>query len=442
MHPSIGIKNEPRTHAQKRNAGKQEDKGVGESQGSFFFVCCASTFFALCARTILRIQGVGGVTVSAISYHFIALLCSLLLFNPLLQAPTIAPFTLQSSLRLLPSFSIVPLFASGLPLDFFFVLPSSDFVASFHQLSIMGQVNSTQASSSQPVVDPLPPTPPPSSSSSTSASLPSVEDMRNLTNRILASTNDALKNLRENMPSLELPTVLSSSSSSSSSASDNPLSAGLDTAAGAQEMAAVNAANMTDGLGFSTDPTPALVVAGGDQQQVLIYRSFGDQSQGREGSSVTDLIKIHYQLSVDWVKSNAMTVTLAAVGLGTVLIVGTVAVKAVQAHRREKRRLRVLRGQDGRVKRELVVITHLGTLEGASLALSLEQDGFIVFGGVADATKVAEVEKWGRPDILTVVVDATKVKKKRNESAPERKRRRLRYTYILCIPFLALMQKK
>ncbi|GJJ77816.1 hypothetical protein EMPS_10175 [Entomortierella parvispora] len=266
----------------------------------------------------------------------------------------------------------------------------------------MGQVNSTQASSSQPVADPLPPTPAASSSSS-SASLPSVDDMRNLTNRILAATNDALKNLRENMPSLELPTVLSTSSPTSS---DTPFSEGLDTASAAQEMTAVNAANMTDGLGFSTDPTPTLVQAGADQP-LLVYRSFGDRSQGRE-ASVTDLIKIHYQLSVDWVKNNAMTVTLAAVGLGTVLIVGTVAVRAVQAHRREKRRLRVLRGQDGRVKREVVVITHLGTLEGASLALSLEYDGFIVFGGVADEAKVAEIEQWGRADIHAVVVDETK----------------------------------
>ncbi|KAG0053669.1 hypothetical protein BGZ83_000664 [Gryganskiella cystojenkinii] len=275
----------------------------------------------------------------------------------------------------------------------------------------MGQVNSTQASSSQPAPDPLPTSPPPQTSLS---SLPSAEDLRNLTSRILASTNDALKNLRENMPSLELPAGLSSSSSSSSTtgsvdATSSATSLGMESA---QEAVAVNAANMTDGLGFSTDPTPSLAV--GQDRQITVYRSFADRNTTSSSSSsngetsVTDLIKIHYQLSVDWVKNNALTVTLGVVAVGTVLIVGTVAVRSVQAHRQEKRRQRVLRGKDGVVKREVVVITNLGTLEGTVLALSLDEQGFIVFGGVANKTKAAEVDQWGHKDIHPVVVDMTK----------------------------------
>ncbi|KAF9274335.1 hypothetical protein BGZ68_000767 [Mortierella alpina] len=253
----------------------------------------------------------------------------------------------------------------------------------------MGQVNSTQASSSQHVPSSSPPTmPPPPPPSST---IPSVEDMRNLSSRILASTGEKLKHLRENIPTIELPSSLSSTSASS---------AAMVGDAAAQE-AGVAAAAMTDGLGFATDTSPVMVMTTADSQ-VLVYRPFD-----KNKASVADLIRIHYFLTVDWFKDNAKTVVVGAVVLGITAVVGTIAVNTLRAHRQKMRRLRVLKSQEGN-KREIVVITNVATLEGSTLALSLEQEGFILFVGVPNQAKVDDITQWGRPDIHPVIVDMTK----------------------------------
>ncbi|KAF9577810.1 hypothetical protein BGW38_006740, partial [Lunasporangiospora selenospora] len=84
-------------------------------------------------------------------------------------------------------------------------------------ISIMGQTSST-----------TPPSPPPPSSMSAST-LPTVDEMRNLTHRILASTSDKLKQLRDNLPTIDVSVskkgdstkavILQPTSSSSSSSS-------------------------------------------------------------------------------------------------------------------------------------------------------------------------------------------------------------------------------
>ncbi|KAG0258640.1 hypothetical protein BG011_003166 [Mortierella polycephala] len=134
--------------------------------------------------------------------------------------------------------------------------------------------------------------------------------------------------------------------------------------------------------------------------QVLVYKPFGSDSE----TSVNDLIKIHYQLSVDWVKDNAKTVAVGVIALSVAMVVGTVAVNTIRAHRQKMRRLRVLKSREG-AKREVVVLTSVATLEGASLALSLNQEGFIVFVGVPSQ---ADAEQWGRADIHPAIVDTTK----------------------------------
>ncbi|KAF9924389.1 hypothetical protein BGZ67_009285 [Mortierella alpina] len=252
----------------------------------------------------------------------------------------------------------------------------------------MGQVNSTQASSSQHVPSSSSPTMPPPPPSST---IPSVEDMRNITSRILASTGEKLKHLRENIPAIELPASLSPSS---------PFSAATVGDAAAQE-AGVAAAAMTDGLGFATDTTPVMVMTTADSQ-VLVYRPFD-----KNKTSVADLIKIHYFLTVDWLKDNTNTIVVGAVALGIAAVVGTIAVNTLRAHREKMRRLRVLKSQEGD-KREIIVVTNGATLEGSTLTLSLEQDGFIVFVGVPNQAKVDDITQWGRSDIHPVIVDMTK----------------------------------
>ncbi|KAG0374821.1 hypothetical protein BGX24_009887 [Mortierella sp. AD032] len=271
----------------------------------------------------------------------------------------------------------------------------------------MGQVNSTEASSSRsqyPVTPDPVQVPTTSSSSSLSSSIPSVEDMRNLTSRILASTNDALKNLRENIPAIELPASLSSSSSNSSTSSTSAASYGSDAA----HEAGISAGAMTDGLGLTSDTNPVMVMtASHDQPPILVYRSFGRSSDKDNSASVTELIKFHYYLTVEWVKENPMSAAMGAVALGAALVVGTMAINTVQVHRQKQRRLRVLKGKDN-TKREVIVVTNVATLEGASLALSLDQEGFVVFVGVPNQERADEVEQWSRSDIRPVIVDAAK----------------------------------
>ncbi|KAF9545943.1 hypothetical protein EC957_010328 [Mortierella hygrophila] len=267
----------------------------------------------------------------------------------------------------------------------------------------MGQVNSTEAhSSGQPII--VDPTPAPTPQSSSLSSIPSVEDMRNLTSRILASTNDALKNLRENIPAIELPASLSSASSTTSSnSSSTSASAGSDAA----HEAGMAAAAMTDRPGLASGTNPVVVMtSSNDQPPILVYRSFG-ASDRDNSASVKELIQLHYYLSVEWVKENPMQAAMGAVALGAALVAGTMAVNGIQAHRQKRRQLRVLRGK-GNAKREVVVVTNVSTLEGASLALSLDQEGFVVFVGVPSQAGLDEVEQWGRADIRPVVVDEAK----------------------------------
>ncbi|KAF9093426.1 Protein unc-50 [Mortierella sp. AM989] len=263
---------------------------------------------------------------------------------------------------------------------------------------IMGQVNSTEAlgnhsatSSSQPT---LPSSTPPSTSS-TASPIPSVEDMRNITSRILASTDDALKIIRENIPTIELPTSFSANSTPISSVNLEEV-----------EAAAASAASMTDGLGFATDLGP-VVIAAMDDEKVFVFRSFGSNGKPSSEVSVADLIKIHYQLSVDWVKGNTKTFTLGILAFGAAVVVGTVAISFIRSYCQNQRRLRVLKAKDG-AKREIVVITNVATLEGTVLALSLDQAGFIVFVGVPNQQRADEVVEWGRTDIHPVIVDTKK----------------------------------
>jgi hypothetical protein len=271
----------------------------------------------------------------------------------------------------------------------------------------MGQVNSTEASSSRgqrPIIVDTAQVPASASSSSSSSSVPSVEDMRNLTNRILASTNDALKNLRENIPAIELPSSSSASSSSDSTSTPSSFSYGSD----AVHEAGMTAAAMTDGLGLATGPEPVMVMtAAKDQSPILIYRPF-EQSSKDTSIPTTELIKLHYHLTVDWVKENPKSVVMGAVAFGAAVIVGTVAINIVQAYRQKQRRLRVLRGKDN-AKREVVVVTNVSTLEGVSLALSLDQEGFVVFVGVPNQERAEEIEQWSGSDIRPVIVEAGKV---------------------------------
>ncbi|KAF9584805.1 hypothetical protein BGW38_005120 [Lunasporangiospora selenospora] len=277
----------------------------------------------------------------------------------------------------------------------------------------MGQVNSTEASSPGPHFSEssLPPPPSPSSASgnpsSTTAALPSIEDMRNMTSRILASTSEKLKGLRENMPSVEMPTGASSTSSASTSTLEDSL--GNSTSGLEAGMEASRAARLLqDSLDFAPDNySPTVASPPMPKEQAIVPRSFLSRRGADGETSVTDFVKIHYQLSVDWVKDNGTTVALGAAALGLALVVGTMTVKATQAHLEKQRRLRVLRNTDG-TKREVVVITNLATLEGVALALSLEQQGFVVFAGVPSQAKADEVEGWGRPDIRPVIVDTSK----------------------------------
>ncbi|KAF9350954.1 hypothetical protein BGX26_010921 [Mortierella sp. AD094] len=258
----------------------------------------------------------------------------------------------------------------------------------------MGQVNSTEASGGHSTVGSSPSVSSSTTSpdSSRSSSIPSVEDMRNITNRILASTNDALKNIRENIPTIELPVSFSTSTTNSLSP-------------GEIQEAATSAASMTDGLGLATDSGP-MVVTTTNNEKMFVFRSSTDNGKS-PNIPVADLIRIHYQLSTDWVKNNTKTTALGILALGVAVVVGTVAINSVKSYRQKQRRLRVLKAKDG-TKREVVVITNVATLEGTVLALSLDQEGFVVFVGVPNQLRADEVEQWGRKDIYPIIVDAKK----------------------------------
>ncbi|KAG0347896.1 hypothetical protein BG004_006615 [Podila humilis] len=265
----------------------------------------------------------------------------------------------------------------------------------------MGQVNSTEAPGSHPrYPDPTPP-PPSSSSPSSSSSIPSVDDLRDMTNRILATTNDVVKNLRENIPAIELPALFSTPASSSSSSSTYP-SGSSNSQPVYSSLVDEKSTSSLDNLGHLAESSAPVLTMTNDHQ-VVLYGSITDNSN----ESVTDLIRIHYQLSLTWVRKNLVMVGLGVVALGIAVTVGTVAVRANRDRRQKIRRARVLRGKEG-AKREVVVVTNVSTLEGVALALSLEQNGFVVFVGVPNQVKADEVEQWRRTDIHPVLVDATK----------------------------------
>ncbi|KAF8929540.1 hypothetical protein EDD21DRAFT_225695 [Dissophora ornata] len=234
----------------------------------------------------------------------------------------------------------------------------------------MGQPNSTQASSSRPVTTQAPPSMPPSSSPS-STSIPSTEDLRNLASRILASMNECLKNMRENNPAIELPSVSSPSSSDASVVAE------------AVQNAGASATSMASGSSFAEESSSVNLMIANNENKA---------------------IKLHW---FDWAKNNKKTIAIGVLALGVAVIVGTVAVNTVNAYLQKMRRLRVLKAKDG-AKREVVVIINVATLEGAALAISLEYEGFIVFVGVPNQVRAEEVKNWGHTDIHAIVIDSNK----------------------------------
>ncbi|KAF9111184.1 hypothetical protein BGX27_005300 [Mortierella sp. AM989] len=105
-----------------------------------------------------------------------------------------------------------------------------------------------------------------------------------------------------------------------------------------------------------------------------------------------------------WIRKNPGKAILGAVFISTAVIGGSLAYTAGRAHRRQMKKQRVIRGAD-KTKRELVVVTNVATTEGAILALHLDECGFIVFVGVPDQAKADEVIGWGRADIHPIVID-------------------------------------
>ncbi|KAG0251289.1 hypothetical protein DFQ27_008856 [Actinomortierella ambigua] len=329
----------------------------------------------------------------------------------------------------------------------------------------MGQANSTPASPnsgsqySQPSSSSSSPsstsTPPPPSSSSMPPlggdvtpiggnpvggsshlpHLPSVEDLRNMTHRILASSSDKLRQLRENMPKAEVPKLDSSSNVPSNGAladksSSAPSAASLSSLSEAppppslfggkaldqrsQELLEDQAARMTtsnQAVFVFKPPSPPTTI----QPTTTTGNSSSSSSSGvsnmdnssnilsKKDQSLKEVIKIHYQLSASWIKRNASTIAI----VGFVAVVGIVALRAARANHQKRRQERVVRGLGG-AKREIVVITSVATLEGVTLALALEQQGFIVFVGVPDRVKADEVNAWGRHDIHPLVLDPSK----------------------------------
>ncbi|KAF9164944.1 hypothetical protein DFQ26_000826 [Actinomortierella ambigua] len=260
--------------------------------------------------------------------------------------------------------------------------------------------------------------------------LPSVEDLRNMTHRILASSGDKLRQLRENMPKAEVPKLDSSSNVPSDGAladksSSAPSAASLSSLSEAPPPPSLLSSSSSSSLPPPPPPldTPSMTLketlssSGGkaldqrsqelleDQaarmttsnQAVFVFKppsppttiqpttTTGNSSSSsgvsnmdnssnilsKKEQSLKEVIKIHYQLSASWIKRNASTIA----------IVGFVAV---------------------------VVITSVATLEGVTLALALEQQGFIVFVGVPDRVKADEVNAWGRHDIHPLVLDPSK----------------------------------
>ncbi|KAG0323100.1 hypothetical protein BGZ99_002939 [Dissophora globulifera] len=107
--------------------------------------------------------------------------------------------------------------------------------------------------------------------------------------------------------------------------------------------------------------------------------------------------------AVLWVRRNPGKVVLGSVLVSAALVAGSMAFKAGKARREHERRSRILRGGDG-ARREVVVVTNVATAEGVAMALDMEERGFIVFVAVPDQAKANEVQNWQREHIFSVIV--------------------------------------
>ncbi|KAI8605730.1 hypothetical protein EDD21DRAFT_362873 [Dissophora ornata] len=195
----------------------------------------------------------------------------------------------------------------------------------------MGQFNSTLAH-----------TPSPSPPSSSSPSMPSLEELRDVPHRILASTNKALADLGGTIVSIAKPVMASIPRRNGNSLPPAPL--------------------------IPPPPPPSV------SSQIVL-----------------------------WVRKNPGKIVLGTTLLSFALVAGSVAYRTGKIHRQMKRRLRILHGTN-RSRREVIVVTNVATIEGYTLSLDLHARGFIVFVAVQDQAKADEVHSWGKAHIHPVIV--------------------------------------
>ncbi|KAF9209196.1 hypothetical protein BGZ49_005818 [Haplosporangium sp. Z 27] len=225
----------------------------------------------------------------------------------------------------------------------------------------MGQVNSTEASSS--------------------SSIFTVEELRKLANRIMVCSSEKLRDLRESVAGIDASSIPSTNNVKT------PL-----TPEEVQDAAVASVASLTDGLGFAADSSP-------NDGTVFRFR-------GNSPAEIKEMVKVNYELSVDWVKKNPGSAFLALLAFGATVAVGTVAYHALKLFLRYRRQFLVLKGQNNS-KREVVVITDVETIEGTAMALTLDKQ-FLVFVGVPNQARADYVQTWGSREIRPVIVDYTK----------------------------------
>ncbi|KAG0239130.1 hypothetical protein BGW41_007901 [Actinomortierella wolfii] len=251
--------------------------------------------------------------------------------------------------------------------------------------------------------------------------LPSPEDLRNMTHRILASSGEALRQLRENMPSVETSKVTRGEEGGSPSMAPSPdtpasSSSSVPTTVDAQQDILDDRVTMI----ISHDQPipvvdPSIPTATTNVSSSISNSSSnnsnstpnGNISSNKKEVSIRNAIKVHYRLTARWLRRNASNIAIGVAVVGIVAVAGTMAYRAARAHRQKRRMDRAVRGQGG-AKREIVVITSVASLEGVTLALALEQQGFIIFVGVEDHIKADEVNSWGHHDIHPLVLDPSK----------------------------------
>ncbi|KAF9918317.1 hypothetical protein BX616_009423 [Lobosporangium transversale] len=201
----------------------------------------------------------------------------------------------------------------------------------------MGQSNST-FSRPEPVKQSSPPVPP------LAPPLPSLEDLRNVPLRVLASIGKALGDLGVTIVAYSKPMIAS-----------------------------------IPGLKESTRPLPPLPL----------------QPPPPPPSTLSQLLS--------WSRKNPRKTVLAVTLLSAVAVGGSIAYKAGEIYLQQLKRTRVIRGSDGS-KREVIVLTNVDTIESIEMALELEARGFIVFVGVPDQAWADKVLSWDRSDIHPIVV--------------------------------------